>query len=180
MAESVANVYSTALFELCCEEDTLTRSFEELTAVQELIWQDKDYVKLLASPLVSGEDKVRTLEAVFEGRISGTVLDFLCLLAEKGRAGELDEIASEFRRMYNDKMGILEVTAITSQPMSQALADKLKAKLEEKSGKTVVLTTETDTSLIGGIVLRYGNNEIDSSVKSRLDELKASISGVIA
>lgn len=185
MAESVGKIYSTALFELCCEQDSLENTYEEFKAVKELLYDSGieyslDMVKLLGSPLISGQDKTKCLDAVFKDRISDMTLDFLCLVADKGRFVRLEEIFGEFSKMYNDKMGILEAEAVTAEPLSAELRDALITKLEKTTGKKVTLTQKTDKSLIGGIVVRYENTEIDGSVKTRLEKLKAQINGVIA
>ena len=64
-------------------------------------------------------------------------------------------------------------------PMSETLRKKLVAKLENVSGKSIILHEKQDKSILGGIVLRYGNTEIDSSVKSKLDKIKAQIDSAI-
>lgn len=185
MAKSVGNIYSTALYELCCEQDCLESTYEEFRAVKELLYDNggedgHDFVRLLKSPLISGEDKRNCLDTVFKDRISALTLDFLCLVAEKGRFGFMPEIFNDFRDMYNDKMGILEAVAITAEPLSDKLRKELIEKLSKTSGRKVTLTEKTDKSIIGGMVIRYGNTEIDGSVKTRLDKLKAQINGVIA
>jgi F-type H+-transporting ATPase subunit delta len=182
MADSVGSVYSTALFELCNESGKLEKVFYELGQVCGIVFSEEnaDYAKFLESPLIGGEEKAKSLEAVFGGRIDGLTLDFLCLVAQKGRFSCLPQIFEEFTARYNEKMNILEVTAVTSVPMSDRLREKLKTKLETVSGKKIVLTEKVDRSILGGILLRYGNTQIDSSVKSRLDELKSRIGSVIA
>ena len=82
--------------------------------------------------------------------------------------------------MYNDKLGLLEVTAVTAQPMTEELRKRLTDKLSKTTGRRIVLTEQVDKSIIGGIVVRYGNTELDSSVKTRLDKLKAQITNTIA
>ena len=109
------------------------------------------------------------------GRIEENILT-----AEKNRADRLGEIYGEFRQMYNDKLGLLEVTAVTAQPMTEELRKRLTDKLSKTTGRRIVLTEQVDKSIIGGIVVRYGNTELDSSVKTRLEKLKAQITNTIA
>lgn len=185
MAESVGTIYSTALYELCCEQNCLDKIYEEFKAVKELLYDnggedEHDLVKLLRSPLISGEDKTKCLDTVFKDRISAMLLDFLCLVAEKGRFGYTPEIYGEFRDMYNDRMGILEAVVITAEPLTEKLRNDLIEKLAKTTGRTVTLTEKTDKSIIGGVIVRYGNTEIDGSVRTRLEKLKAQINGVIA
>lgn len=182
MAETVGKVYSTALFELCTEQDKLEKVFSDYSEFEALMKNSEcaDYLRFLASPLISGQEKSDSIKAVFGDKIDALLLDFLCLTAEKNRADKLDEIYGEFRKMYNDKLGLLEVTAVTAQPMTAELRDRLTDKLGKTTGKRIVLTEEIDKSIIGGIIVRYGNTELDSSVKTRLDNLKAQITNTIA
>ncbi|MBR1864474.1 MAG: ATP synthase F1 subunit delta [Ruminococcus sp.] len=185
MAETVGKIYSTAFFELCCEEDCLDRGYEELKEFCSLVCGSDDgdmreFEKLLCSPLISAEDKGECLRNVFGGSLSALTLDFLCLICDKGRFGSMKEIFEDLRVMYNDRKNILEVTAVTAAPLTEELREKLTAKLGRTTGRTVVLTEMQDKSIIGGMIVRYGNTEIDASVKSRLEKLKAQINGTIA
>ena len=182
MAETVGKVYSTALFELCTEQDKLESVFSGFSDFDELMRTDDcaDYIKFLSSPLIAGREKAESLNTVFGGRLEGLLLDFLCLVAEKGRADKLGEIYAEFRQMYNDEKNILEVTAITASPLTAELRKRLTDKLSKSTGRNIVLTEEVDKSIIGGIVVRYGNTELDSSVRTRLGKLKAQITNTIA
>lgn len=182
MAETVGKIYSTALFGLCCEQDKLEPVFEGLTEFMELMDREdcREYMRFLSSPLISGKEKAESLTAVFGGRTEDLLLDFLCLVTEKGRADKLYEIYAEFRQMYNDERNILEVTAVTAQPLTEALRKRLTDKLQSATGRSILLTEEVDESIIGGIVVRYGNTELDSSVKTRLDKLKTQITNTMA
>ena len=182
MANSVENVYAQALFELCCEDKCAEAVFDELGTGKEIIFSDENqsYIELLASPLIAAADKENALKSVFEGKISDLTLDFLRLLSEKERIKFLPGIYNEFKEMYYKMSNILEVTAVTSRSLSERLKDKLVNKLETVSGKKIILSEKTDESILGGIVLRYGNTEIDSSVKTKLEKLKKQIDGVIA
>ncbi|MBQ8965733.1 ATP synthase F1 subunit delta [Ruminococcus sp.] len=182
MAETIGKVYSTALFELCNEQGSLDRVFGDFTEFSELMSGEDcaDYIKFLSSPLISGSEKAESLKAVFGDKIEGLLLDFLCLVTEKNRADRLEEIYAEFRRMYNDEKNILEVTAVTAVPLSAELRKRLTDKLGKTTGRSIVLTEQVDKSIIGGMIVRYGNTELDSSVKTRLDDLKAKITGTIA
>lgn len=183
MAETVGKVYSTALFELCCEHDSLEAVYGEFTELMELLTgseEGREYLKFLASPLISSADKTAGLNSIFGSRTDGILLDFICLVTEKNRANRLEEIYGEFRKMYNDHKNLLEVTAITTEPLKEELKKRLIEKLHKSTGREIVLTEKVDKSLIGGMIVRYGNTEIDSSVKARLEELKAKITNTIA
>ena len=181
MANSVEVVYSTALFQLCDEQNTLDSAFEELEQVTQIIFDEspKEFVEMLYSPLIPFEDKQKALTEIFGGKLSDTVLDFLCVLTQKGRIKFLPAVAQCFRQSYYERKNILEVTATTVQPLSESLRKKLVDKLQSVSGKSIILHEKQDKTILGGIVLRYGNTEIDSSVRTKLDKIKSQIDAII-
>ena len=79
--------------------------------------------------------------------------------------------------MYNKDNNIEIVTAVTAVPMSDELKEKLADKLSGLINKTVVVHSKTDSTMIGGLVVRFSDTQIDSSVKSRLESIKNQISG---
>ncbi|MBQ9376115.1 MAG: ATP synthase F1 subunit delta [Ruminococcus sp.] len=180
MAETLEKVYASAIFELCIENNSLNEIFEEMTQVNSIFADNEDYLKLLSSPLISEDNKHKALSDVFGEKISDMLFDYLCVLTDKRRIGYFSGIYNEFKSMYNKEKNLLEVNVVTAHPMSDKIKEKLVAKLEQVSGKTVLLEEKVDKSLLGGIILRYENNEIDSSVKGKLDKLKKQIDSTIA
>lgn len=180
MAESLNSVYAQAMFELCCEQNCCKEAFEEISLTAQIFDENDELVKLLKSPLIDISDKKSVLADIFGGRLSDVVFDFLCLITEKGRAGYFCGISQAFKELYYEKNNILEVQVITAQTLSERLRDKLKVKLEQIMKKNIIICESVDSSLIGGIILRYNNSEIDSSVRGRLDRLKEQIDSIIA
>ncbi len=181
MANSVENVYSTALFQLCDEQDTLEGTYEEFEQISQILFDGSqtEFIEMLSSPLIPFSDKQDALRNIFGGKIGDMLLDFLCVVTQKGRIRSLPAIAESFKQMYFERKNILEVTATTVQPLSEGLKKKLIDKLQSVSGKSIILHEKQDRSILGGIVLRYGNTEIDSSVKTKLDKIKSQIDAII-
>ena len=94
------------------------------------------------------------------------------LLAEKGRAGEVDEIAREFERLVAREQGRLEVELTTAIELSDADAKAIVGQIEKASGKKVEATRKVDPELIGGLVLQVGSRMVDASVRGRLERLR--------
>ena len=170
MAQSVEKVYADALFELCLDENTLEDTYEELKALKVIFDDNGELLELLSSPAMGEEDKHEVIKNIFDGRVQPTTFNFLNVLSDHGRAKYFGKIYEVFRELYND----------TSEPLSAALEAKLKAKLEAQSGKTVRLTKTIDKSIIGGIIVRYSDSELDGSLRKRLDDLRKSIDSCIA
>lgn len=99
---------------------------------------------------------------------------------KKNRISYIDKIIESYKELYNDYNGILEITVITSTAMSDTLRKKLVSKLEQVSSKKITLVEKVDKSVLGGIVLNYGNTQIDGSLKSKLDNLRYQIDTTIA
>ncbi len=180
MSGLVEKVYSQALFEIGCEENSLPQLFNETESLKKIFNDNPELSKLLSAPTVNAEEKQKILKRLFGGRVSERVYNLLCVVTEKNRAAYFVKIADEFKRLYYDKAGILEITAITAEPMSENVKNKLKAKFEQVSKKKILLTQKTDKSILGGIVVEYGSTMMDASLKTKLDALHGNMTGIIA
>ena len=85
-----------------------------------------------------------------------------------------------YKEKYDVDNGIVEVRAITAKPMGAALTEKLKAKMSAVTGKQVVLETSVDESILGGIVVKLGNEQFDTSLRTRLNEIASRLTNTIA
>lgn len=120
------------------------------------------------------------IEKVFANQLSTSTFNFLKILVDKSRVAAFPQIADEFKNLLNAARNIKEVTAITASPLSEDLKAALIEKLQAITGSEIVLNHLVDSSLIGGILIKIGNEQIDGSVKSRLEGLKQDISAIIA
>ena len=172
---AVDKTYGDALFSLVTEEDekALPDILGQLKGVSEVFAAEPDFIKLLRTPTIPIEEKTALVKEVFDGKVHKFVVNFLCILTEN------DRILAYFTGLYNEKLGIADVTVTSAMPLSDTAAEKIRAKMAEITGKTVNMTLKTDNKLIGGVVISYGNTTIDGSVKARLEQLKADIAGTI-
>jgi len=97
---------------------------------------------------------------------------FLQVVAEKGRAGELEEIAKEFERLMAREERRLTVELTTARELTDDEAQAIVAQIEEAAGRKVEATRTVDPDLVGGIVLRAGPYRVDASVRGRLERLR--------
>jgi F-type H+-transporting ATPase subunit delta len=98
--------------------------------------------------------------------------NFLQLVAEKGRAGELEEIAGEFERLMAREQRRLTVELTTARELSDDEAAAILGQIEQAAGRTVEATRSVDPSLVGGIVIQAGSLRLDASVRGRLERLR--------
>jgi F-type H+-transporting ATPase subunit delta len=101
--------------------------------------------------------------------------NFLLLVAEKGRAGEIEEIGAEFERLMAREDRRLTVELITARELSDDEAGAILAQIEQQAGRKVEATRSVDPSLIGGFVLEAGSYRADASVRGRLERLRTDL-----
>lgn len=164
-------MYARALFEAARDADRLEQVREELGDFVEAQRQVPELRGLLRNPQLDHRAKAVTLEELLGGD-EQLVRNFLLLLAEKNRAGEIEEIAREFDRLVAQAEGILDVELTTAVELSDEEARAVIAQIEKASGRKVEATQRVDPDLIGGLVLQAGSLRLDSSVRGRLDRLR--------
>lgn len=172
MAKLVSKTYGEALFDLAKEEGKLDVISEEVQFVSDSLNENKDLMRLLNHPKITVEEKIKVVESIFKGRLSDTTTGFLVLVVQKGRSGELPEILSYFIKKVKEykNIGVASITSAT------ALSEKQKAEMEKKLLEiTSYVSFETrydvDESLIGGVVIRIGDRVVDSSIRTKLDNM---------
>lgn len=180
MTEQFIKNYATALFSLCCEYDTLDDSYEQLKVINGVFDDNEEYKTLASLPTITKDEKLKMICEAFEGKVSGIILNFMCVLTENGRLINFSDIFLEFKKLYFDYTGVVEVEVTTTVELSDKLICKLKEKLSKKLNKQVILNTKIDKKLLGGIVINYDNKQIDGSLRRKLADIKNSIDSVIA
>jgi F-type H+-transporting ATPase subunit delta len=115
--------------------------------------------------------KAGVLDKVLGGA-DDLVRNFVRLVIEKGRAGEIREIAADFESLVAEDQRILDVELTTAHELSDADFDRIRSDIQEKSGRKVQATRAVDPDLIGGIVLQAGSMRLDASVRGRLERLR--------
>jgi len=100
------------------------------------------------------------------------VRNLVALLAEKGRAGEIREVAAEFEALVSAQERVLSVELTTALALSDAEFDRILGDIERKSGRKVHASRSVEPDLIGGIVLQAGSLRLDASVRGQFDRLR--------
>ena len=127
----------------------------------------------LSNPVFTREERVAVLEEVLPRlEVQSLTANLLRLLLERGRFGLLPEIGRIYSDTVLERAGKVKVQVATAEPLTPALEAEVRLAFEKTTGKTVILETRLDPSLIGGMVARVGGKVYDSSIRSRLDELK--------
>jgi ATP synthase F1 delta subunit len=164
-------IYAKALFDAAKDAGRLPQVRADLAEVVEAAEASPELRGLLQNPQIDGRAKQAGLEAVF-GDAEAVLRNFLRLLTQKGRLGQVIEIRREFERLVAEEERILEVELVTAHALSPGEADDIIAKIEQASGRKVEATRSVDPSLIGGMVLQAGSFRADASVRGRLNSLR--------
>ncbi len=173
MAKLISKTYGEALYELAVEEQKLDMLFEEAKAVQDILRENADFGKLMSHPKIPKEDKVKVAEKVFKGRVSSEMEGFLVIVIEKDRYVWLDDILTYFIDKVKEVKHIGVAFVTTAVALDEATQTKIKKRLLETTGyQTMEMHYSVDPSLIGGMVIRIGDRIIDSSITTKLNELK--------
>lgn len=167
----VHRTYARALYEVAKEQGRVQEVREELGDFARSIEEVPELRALLRNPQLQPAAKASALEALL-GEADKILRNFLRVLAEKGRAGEIEEVAREFERLAAAEEGLLEVELTTAYELDEDDAAAILRQIEEASGRRVEATRKVDPSLIGGIVLQAGSMRLDASVRGRLDRLR--------
>jgi F-type H+-transporting ATPase subunit delta len=167
----VDRVYANALFEAAQEQGKLEPVGEQLSQLVEAEREVPELRELLRNPQLDPRARRAALEDVL-GESDELLRNFLLVLSDKGRAGQLEEIAAEFERLVAEAEGIVHAELTTAVELSDDEADKLLGQIEQASGQKVEATRTVDPDLIGGIVLQVGSHRLDASVRGRLDRLR--------
>jgi len=174
----LAKRYAKALFQVGKEENALDDFNAALSEMSALYAQVPEVVDGLTNPVYPQDVREKVMDHLLANmRVTPMVANFMKLLVQKRRAGVLPDIAEVFQAMVDEERNMCRGTVTSATPLSGALNSRIKATLEKITGKQILLRTEIDPSIIGGIVAQVGDLVLDGSIKTQLTGLKESIKG---
>lgn len=176
MMGDAGKIYAEALFELCRDDGSIDKVYGVLNEYRSVFHEYPQLQKLLSVPTIALSEKLNVIEKIFEN--DSLAYNFLCVITEKNRTAIFDSIADEFSVRYNMYNNISEFTVTTSVPMSDEMRSKLIAKLEQKSCKKVKLIEKVVPEILGGIIINYGNTQVDSSVKGKIESISRQLKNI--
>ena len=168
---AVAKVYSASMLELAEAAGEADSLLEELRDLGNYLAQNADFDNFLSSPMVDAKVRAQALERILRGRASDLLVDSLQVLNRKERLGLLRAIVESYRLAHEELRGQIDVHVSTAIPLSPALRELLGKVASEYTGKQAILVETVDESVIGGMIIRAGDEKIDASVATRLRRL---------
>ena len=175
MAQLVELTYSSALYQAASETDKVALISEEAGAILEILDKTPDLLEFLNPPAIAAVTKKDVITRIFEGEVCDELLNFLCILIDKGRTRHFAKIISAYKDMINKAEGFSSGKILSVEP----LGEQRLRKFEEETGKLLKLNVKLENlpaaDLIGGVKIFIDGKVIDASIRSRLKDLRVSL-----
>jgi F-type H+-transporting ATPase subunit delta len=149
-----------------------------LNEIARLVRTSPELRNVLQNPAVAPKQKLNLLDAIVKKTGgSKSLRNFVAVLIDQHRIGQIEEIAQEFRRELDERLGIAGAQVISARELSHAEKKLLEQQMTAITGKIIRATYREDQSLHGGAVVRIGSTIYDGSVQGRLRKMKEQIAG---
>lgn len=164
--------YATSLIDLAVEKNILEAVSTDIEIVVNILRKSPDLKRALEIPVIKAETKSSILDQIFKSRINSETMHFIRFLVSKGRENLLEEIASKFLELRDERMGIVNVEVQTAFELTEDQKERLKDKIEKMLNKKSRFRIEIHPEVIGGFIARVRDTVYDASVKHQLETLK--------
>jgi len=166
---SVARRYAKALFELGVQAGNFEALGRELEGVARLYSDSRELRQTLENPVFSSSQKRRIVESILPSVAQNqTVRNFALLLVERRRIDTLPMISRHYQELTDGQLGRMRAVVTSAKPLDPLTEGEIQRALERRTGKKVLMKSEVDPSLIGGVVARVGDLVLDGSLRTRL------------
>lgn len=171
----IARNYAETLLDLARRnggEPTVDEFATAMDEVADLLRREPRVERFLATPRIGADEKKQAVRSAFGGRVPELLLRFLLVVIEKRRQGLLRRIAEEYHALVDEARGRVRAEITLAAPADEVMEREIVASLERKLGKTVVPRFAVDPALLGGLLVRVGDQILDGSVRRRLHDLR--------
>ena len=173
MAKLISKTYGEALFEVAMEGQKTDLFLQEAQDILTILDENPDLDKLMKHPKVSRQEKEQVLDNVFLGNVSREMTGFMKLLINKDRYSELPKIFEYLIERIKEERKIGTAYVTTAVELTEEKKESIKNRLLETTEyKTMEMVYEVDESIIGGMIIRIKDRVVDTSVRTKLDEMK--------
>jgi len=174
----LAGRYANAVFELAQEEKSVEAVERDFITLRTLIDQNPDLARLVKAPVFTRDEQSRTMNAVLEKMGAANLTSkFILTLAAKRRLFALGDIVRAYERLIAKLRGEVQAQVTSARTLSDAETAELKAILKAKLGRDPRLEAKVDPNLLGGLVVKVGSRMIDSSLRTKLNSIRAAMRG---
>ena len=173
LVSGVSGRYAKALYDIAEDRGVIDAVDADLTAFERLMDESTDLTRLIRSPVFSAEDQMKALGAIMaRSGMSDTTRSFLSVVASNRRLFVLPAMLKDFRTLVAEHRNETTAEVTSAQPLSPSHASELQAALQSHDGRNVKIVTRIDPSILGGLIVKIGSRMIDSSLRTKLNNLK--------
>lgn len=170
--QKLANRYANALYEFAVQENKLEETYQDIVLLKKVFNENRELKAVVESPVIAPDKKTNIFSALFEKEISPISFGFLNLIIKKKREPALLMICDEFINFYNRFHNIRIAQFTTAVAISDEMAARIKALLEEQTHSNIELQQKVDPSIIGGFIVKIEDYLIDASLIGKINKLK--------
>lgn len=168
----IAHRYAKSLMDLSRERESIDFAFADMELVLKACTESRELFRMLKSPVINTDKKIAIFKEIFSNKIASLSLDFFILIAKKRREKYIPEIAAAFVSQYKEEKGIKIAEVSSSIKLTEEMKNKIVELVAGKTKYIVELVEKINPSLIGGFILRVGDNQIDQSISTQIALLK--------
>ncbi|MDA0996989.1 MAG: F0F1 ATP synthase subunit delta [Proteobacteria bacterium] len=178
-ASGLAGRYATALFDLAREEKKLDDVAADLSQLGAMVAESADLARLIRSPVISRGDQVRAMSAIAEAAgFSKLTGNFVGVVAENRRLFAVPAMIMAYQAMLAESRGQATAEVVSAKPLSDAQRQAVTNALKQAIGTAVQVEERVDESLLGGLVVKVGSRMVDSSLKTKLQQMRLAMKGI--
>lgn len=172
----VAYRFAKALLQLAVEKKELDRIVEDMKLVNVTCRENRDLRVMLGSPVIKVDKKRRIFKKIFDDRLSKMTSTFFDIIFRRGREDLVLDISESFISQYKEFTKIQIVTIESATALNESNRKNVLDYIKSLTTETIELVEKVNPELIGGLVIRMNDLQIDSSVKSNLNKLEKEFS----
>ena len=175
----VAQRYAASLHDLAAESGAVSEVEAALGRFETLLAESPDLDRMIKSPVFSADEQFKAISAIVDkAGIGGLVGNFLKVVARNRRLFAVPAMIKAFRRIAAEQRGEVAAEVTSAHALTAAQETELKAALKGVAGKDVSIAVTVDPALLGGLVVRLGSRQIDTSLRTKLNSLKLALKEV--
>jgi F-type H+-transporting ATPase subunit delta len=177
-ASGLAGRYATALFELADADKQLDQVAEDLATIELMLEGSEDLTRLIRSPVVSREDQSKGMAAVLDSAETGALTkNFVGVVSSNRRLFALPGMIKGYQALLADRRGETTAEIVSAKKLSEAQITALGESLKKAMGTNVAIDAEVDEELLGGLIVKVGSRMVDSSLRTKLSQLRFAMKG---
>ncbi len=173
MAGLIEKRYGNALFELAVEDGIVQEIFDECVFLSDLIQNNQEFKTVILNPKLTGDEKLKFINSVFEGKLSVLMIGTIQAVVLKKRLSSLYFILQYYIKRTDEYLKRTTAKVVSAVKLSDLQLSEIKNNLEVKLNKTVNIINVVDESVIGGLYISVDGYIIDSTIKRQLRDIKA-------